>query len=141
MFQSVGMDAFGYVIDLAHFDIVTIFLATFVVAIVVIYTRKTRTRYNLPPGPAGWPILGIIPMMNRAENDGKPTQTVMTELSEQYGSVFSFRLGSRLIVCVNTLEAAKEAFNNVDICGREATLLQSIPGCPGEGKHYVTFDL
>ena len=133
MFYSTEMDAFGYVIDYAHLDLVTIFLATFVVT-AIIYTLKNQTRYNLPPGPAGWPILGIILMMSRAEKEGKPTQKVMTELCRQYGNVFSFRLGPRLIVCVNTFEAAKEAFNNVNICGREATLLQSIPGCPGEGK-------
>ncbi|XP_072027338.1 cytochrome P450 2J6-like [Amphiura filiformis] len=115
-------------------DVTTLFivLLCLILAIAFIIQRRCR-RQNLPPGPMGWPGIGIIPILSRAEHHGKHPHTVMSELCHRYGTVFSFRLGTRLVVCLNTLESIKEAFNNNDICAREATLLHSIPGCPGEG--------
>ena len=118
----------------------SIFVCCLALTIIFISRRIWHRReQNLPPGPLGWPVIGIIPILSRAERQGKHAHTVMSELCHRYGNVFSFRLGNRLVVCLNSLQAIKEAFNNNDICGREATLLHSIPGCPGEGKFLLFY--
>ncbi|XP_022108906.1 cytochrome P450 2C15-like [Acanthaster planci] len=59
----------------------------------------------LPPGPWGWPIIGIMPTLAH----GYP-QKIITEMSKTYGSVMSFKLGSHLAVVLNDFDTIKEAF-------------------------------
>ncbi|XP_071790276.1 cytochrome P450 2C1-like [Asterias amurensis] len=62
-------------------------------------------RLQLPPGPWGWPILGIIPSLDR-----EAPQYTIAEMSKTYGPVVSFRLGSHLVVVLNDYDSIREAF-------------------------------
>ena len=58
---------------------------------------------NYPPGPFPLPIIGNI---NRVK---KRSFESFSELSKQYGDVFSISLGMKRVVVVNTIESAREA--------------------------------
>lgn len=78
--------------------LVTVFLAS------VTFIQWFYTPSQIPPGPLGWPIVGVLPMLGDA-----PYKTVQ-RWWDQYGDVFSIRMGSQLVVVVNGVEAMKEAF-------------------------------
>ncbi|XP_077988671.1 cytochrome P450 2J5-like [Glandiceps talaboti] len=59
---------------------------------------------NLPPGPWGLPIVGILPYLE--ENPGKS----YTRMAAKYGDIFSVRLGGRLAIVLNGYDAMREAF-------------------------------
>ncbi|XP_038058639.1 cytochrome P450 2C15-like [Patiria miniata] len=59
----------------------------------------------LPPGPWGWPILGIMPSLA----GGKPHH-VLTEMSKTYGPIMSFMMGSFRTVVLSDYDLIKEAF-------------------------------
>jgi cytochrome P450 len=50
---------------------------------------RTRTQFPRPPGPAGYPLLGILPYLRR-----NPLQ-FLTNAARQYGDVVCLRLGPR----------------------------------------------
>ena len=87
-------------------------LASFLLALVSVNGRRLlrrRKRMRLPPGPRGWPIVGILPYLD-ADN---PAQSVW-DMSKQYGTVFCGRLGSHMAVFLNDYDSIKEAFSRKD---------------------------
>ena len=59
-------------------------------------------RKNLPPGPNGVPVLGYIPFIP-ADYGNK-----LKQLYEQYGKIFSMRLGSTDVVFISDFEVIKK---------------------------------
>ncbi|XP_071493450.1 cytochrome P450 2J4-like [Diadema antillarum] len=70
---------------------------------------RRRNRKRLPPGPRGWPIVGMLPYLDK----DNPAQSIW-EMSKQYGVVFSGRLGSHQAVFLNDYDSIKEAFTRKD---------------------------
>jgi cytochrome P450 len=62
----------------------------------------------LPPGPAGWPILGSISLL------GPLPHRDLHKLSQEYGPLFSIRLGSVRMVVVSTSQLAEEVLKTHD---------------------------
>ncbi|XP_038050791.1 cytochrome P450 2U1-like [Patiria miniata] len=58
---------------------------------------KNQKMYQMPPGPKGWPILGSLVHLSGVGRD-----EFLFGLVRQYGGVFSLRLGSQLVVVVNS---------------------------------------
>ncbi|XP_070558203.1 vitamin D 25-hydroxylase-like [Ptychodera flava] len=73
---------------------------------------------NLPPGPVGLPLVGVIPWLTT--NPGKWYH----EVAKKYGDVISVRLGSNLAVILHGYDAVKEAFveNRSSFSGRPDNL-------------------
>ncbi|XP_033628617.1 cytochrome P450 2U1-like [Asterias rubens] len=65
---------------------------------------RSRTSKRMPNGPLGLPFIGYIPFMGR-----KPYLTFV-RLARRYGSIFSVRLGTKLVVVLNGRKAIREAF-------------------------------
>ncbi|XP_054749075.2 cytochrome P450 2J4-like [Lytechinus pictus] len=87
----------------------TYVLALISLLLAMIFRGRSRRRGKLPPGPMGWPILGMLPYLD----PDNPAQSVW-DMSKQYGSVFCGRLGSHLAVFLNDYETIKEAFSRKD---------------------------
>ncbi len=81
---------------------VTVFLLVFVGVLMII--SYMRAPGNLPPGPRGVPVMGVIPFM------GKKPYLQIQAWWRQYGDVYSMYMGSRLVMVVNGIEAMKECF-------------------------------
>ncbi|MCD7454036.1 hypothetical protein HAX54_023303 [Datura stramonium] len=69
-------------------------------------SHKEESR--LPPGPCGLPIVGFLPFL-------RPNlHHQLTELSQQYGPIYKFWLGSKLCVVLNSPSLAKEVVRDQD---------------------------
>ncbi|XP_077990972.1 cytochrome P450 2C20-like [Glandiceps talaboti] len=79
---------------------VLLFCVTF---LIVTYVRTLR-KWNYPPGPLGWPIIGSLGSL------GQRPYITFTEMAKAYGDVFSLKLGNRLVVVLNGYDAIREAF-------------------------------
>ncbi|KAL5549599.1 hypothetical protein UlMin_004830 [Ulmus minor] len=71
---------------------------------------KTRRRHNsnLPPSPPSLPIIGHLHLLKSSAYE------TFRSLSKKYGSVFSLRFGSRLVVVVSSPSAVEECFTKND---------------------------
>lgn len=78
---------------------------------------------QLPPGPWGVPFLGYLPYVKTAPH------TLFTKLSRKYGSTFSFRFGSHLIVVLSDYKTIRTAFRRECFSARpENEITQLIEG-------------
>lgn len=69
-------------------------------------SRKAESR--LPPGPRGLPIVGFLPFL-------RPNlHHQLTELSQRYGPIYKFWLGSKLCVVLNSPSLAKQVVRDQD---------------------------
>ena len=69
------------------------------------YVYATRKSKGIPPGPTIWlPVMGNIPNLI-----GKDVLKVFQSLHKQHGDVFSFYMGSQLMVVLNGYGTIKEA--------------------------------
>jgi len=60
---------------------------------------------NVPPGPTGLPIVGLIPRVRK-----KPLHEVYREWRKQYGDIFSMKLGPKLFVVIIGDDNVRDAF-------------------------------
>ncbi|XP_066494455.1 cytochrome P450 2G1-like isoform X2 [Tiliqua scincoides] len=65
--------------------------------------NKNRSK-NLPPGPFSWPVLGGLPSLKEAS-----LLQSFLKLREQYGDVFSLRLGPQLVTVLCGYKMVKAA--------------------------------
>ncbi|XP_077998172.1 cytochrome P450 2F3-like [Glandiceps talaboti] len=75
---------------------------TFILTLVILVLFFRRPT-NLPPGPYGLPIVGALFALDR-----KPYKT-FKKWSKVHGEVISVRLGTELVVVLNSREAMKDA--------------------------------
>ncbi|EEF51100.1 (S)-N-methylcoclaurine 3'-hydroxylase isozyme 1 [Ricinus communis] len=69
---------------------------------------KPSSTPPLPPGPFQWPVLGNILQL------GNKPHISLTHFARIYGSVFSLKLGTQLVVVGSTREAAMEILKTRD---------------------------
>ncbi|XP_070561957.1 cytochrome P450 2U1-like [Ptychodera flava] len=82
------------------------FLRVVFVLIVILATTLWYLHYrrNLPPGPLGLPLIGCLFRL------GERPHKKFKEWAKVYGDVFSVRIGTELVVILNSNRAIKEAF-------------------------------
>ena len=102
-------------------------LAITVVALLVytVYLRIQRT-LKLPPGPYGYPILGILPFIK------KEFHLCLYDYSKKFGKIMSLKMGIEDIVVLSDYKIIKKAFQTRNFTARPKTPLQTILG--GYGK-------
>ncbi|XP_070558201.1 cytochrome P450 2J4-like [Ptychodera flava] len=81
------------------FDILVLLVTIF--TLIVWFINRPK---NLPPGPWGLPLVGVLPSLM-----SDPGVWSM-EMAKKYGDVISVRLGSKLAVILHGYDAVKEAF-------------------------------
>lgn len=85
-----------------------LFLPLSFILIFISYTLYHRFRFNLPPGPRPYPIVGNL-------YDVKPVRfRCYAEWAQQYGPIISVWFGSILNVVVTNSELAKEVLKEKD---------------------------
>ncbi|XP_074642650.1 cytochrome P450 1A1-like [Tubulanus polymorphus] len=89
-------------------DVVTLTLIACLLAIV--YLFLSRKRYNLPPGPNGYPFFGNT---FEFKKEGRPLYKYLIELAKEHGDIFNFRLGigrPENVIVLNNVDLTTEAF-------------------------------
>ncbi|XP_013412375.1 cytochrome P450 2D17-like [Lingula anatina] len=74
-----------------------------------------RDSKNVPPGPWGLPVVGVLPFL------GRDPQLTMMQWAKRYGNVFSVRMGTKTaVILMNGYEAIREVFQKkgADCSGR-----------------------
>ncbi|PAA75269.1 hypothetical protein BOX15_Mlig009966g3 [Macrostomum lignano] len=84
-------------------------------AVALLYAARAYYRvYRLPPGPLGLPILGRLPWL-----DLKHLEESQEKMRHQYGGIYSYRMGSRLMIVVSSYELLKEMLSEDVFSGRQ----------------------
>jgi hypothetical protein len=99
----------------------------FGVLAVVRLVQWYRQLLSLPPGPWGLPLFGYLPFMK-----GVDLHLRFGELAKKYGSMFSARLGTQLVVVLSDYRIIRETFRREEFTGRPHTEFINILG--GYGK-------
>ncbi|TVU39566.1 hypothetical protein EJB05_12992 [Eragrostis curvula] len=74
----------------------------------VMHSRRAR-KYNLPPGPRPWPVIGNLNLM------GELPHRSVRELSARYGPLMSLRFGSVPVVVGSSVDAARFILKTHDV--------------------------
>ncbi|KAJ8570581.1 hypothetical protein K7X08_037553 [Anisodus acutangulus] len=82
-------------------------LLTFVVSI-ILWTRNWKSPKLPPKIPGSWPIIGHLRGFGDGEN--VPLARTFGKLSDQYGPIFTIKLGMFRYCVINNWEAAKDCF-------------------------------
>jgi len=114
-----------------------LFVSLVFVVLVLILLRVVQVYWyirTLPPGPWGVPLLGYLPFLSGVAHQQ------FTEMSKKYGSTFSLRLGSQLIVVLSDYKSIRKAFRREAFSGRPVNDISAIIEGYGEllqlSKHY-----
>ena len=92
----------AYLVDaLAEHSFLIISLALVIVLLSLRYARPSAERK--PPGPWSLPVIGNIFLFGLAPHKN------VTKLAQQYGKIFSMKLGSREVIILNDIDTVKEA--------------------------------
>lgn len=81
---------------------------------------------SLPPGPLGFPLLGVWPSLKG------DLHIFYKDLSLKYGPIFSARFGSQLVIVLSSYKSIREAFCKEVFTGRPSTEFTKI--LQGYGK-------
>ena len=83
------------------------------VVLVILYKRHRQNDRpkNLPPGPRGWPIIGMLPTLAI----GDPAKKLI-EIGKTYGDIFSFSGWDRMMLwCSTILSWSRKRFRDLEI--------------------------
>nr|AUV64095.1 flavonoid 3'5'hydroxylase [Euphorbia pulcherrima] len=68
-----------------------------------------RSSLPLPPGPKGWPLVGVLPLL------GSMPHVKLAELAKKYGPVMFLKMGTSIMVVASTPAAAKAFLKTLDL--------------------------
>ena len=120
VFKSVISENLGQM-QFSH----TLFI--FVLTMIILrLIQHVRFNLRLPPGPSGYPILGMIPKIK------KEFHLQLFDYSKSFGKIFSLKMGNQLIVVLSDHKLIKSAFGKSEFAARPKTAFGNILG--GYGK-------
>jgi len=108
-------------------------LALCLIIALLVGLKSIRQTLKLPPGPTGFPIVGIIPLIK------KEFHLLLFDYSKIFGKIVSFKMGSETIVVLSDYKTIKKAFQSRDFVARPKSELSSLLG--GYGKKNKDFFL
>ncbi|XP_030848266.1 cytochrome P450 2J2-like isoform X4 [Strongylocentrotus purpuratus] len=103
-------------------------LATALVGLMAAWFVKHLMRLpkNLPPGPTGLPLLGVV---SKFFGTSDPL-ALLSEWADMYGEITSFNIGTQLVVLLNAYEVVAEAFRHPDLQDRpRCRIKEEVSGC------------
>ncbi|KAG4997944.1 hypothetical protein AAZX31_10G191300 [Glycine max] len=84
-------------------------LAFFLSGLIFFLKHKSKSKskkFNLPPGPPGWPIVGNLFQVARS---GKPFFEYVNDVRLKYGSIFTLKMGTRTMIILTDSKLVHEA--------------------------------
>ena len=97
------------------------------IALTIYYAiLQYRKVQKLPPGPWGYPIVGMLYKIN------KEFHLFLTDYVKLFGKVFSLQMGNSTLVVLSDHKLIKKAFQSRDFSARPRTVLTNLFG--GYGK-------
>ncbi|XP_023931748.1 cytochrome P450 2J6-like, partial [Lingula anatina] len=118
-------------IAVAAFPDTPVLLCAVVVIFLLILWKQRKTN-GLPPGPWGFPVVGVLPFL------GTDPHLVMVGWAKKYGDIFSVRLGTKTTVVLTGYEAIRDVFQ------RKGALTSGRPRIPTfdflHGKGFLCTD-
>lgn len=120
-----GLVLWNFLLEECSTKILAVFLA---VLVLVRTLQMLKEASSLPPGPWGLPILGSLPFLKG------DLHLHFRDLTHKYGSLFSTRLGSQLIVVLSDYKMIRDAFRKEEFTGRPNTEFTDL--LDGYGKLY-----
>ncbi|XP_013389735.1 cytochrome P450 2J2-like [Lingula anatina] len=72
--------------------------------LLLLWLARQRDRFNLPPGPWGFPVVGVLPLLD------KDPQLTMMKWAKKYGNIFTVKMGTTTTVILNGYEAIRDVF-------------------------------
>ncbi|XP_038061587.1 cytochrome P450 2F2-like [Patiria miniata] len=108
-------------------------MTTVILCLVILLALRVifKARY-LPPGPWGFPWLGMVPyfwLVGRL--DGVQRHEALAHLAARYGKVFSFTVLGKLVLVLSNKEAVEEVFRRQELNDRPKVWIKNGP--KGEG--------
>ena len=94
--------------------------------IALMIIRSIGQTLKLPPGPKGFPIVGILPLIK------KEFHLMLFDYSKIFGKILSFKMGSETVVVLSDYKTIKKAFQTRDFVARPKSELSSLLGGYGE---------
>ncbi|XWS75342.1 hypothetical protein CRYUN_Cryun01aG0078300 [Craigia yunnanensis] len=92
----------------SFYHLVFTLIAFFISCLIFFLSRKSKSkRLNLPPGPPGWLVVGNLFQVVRS---GKPFFEYVDDLRQQYGPIFTLRMGIRTMIILSDANLCHEAF-------------------------------
>ncbi|XP_010060881.1 cytochrome P450 82A3-like [Eucalyptus grandis] len=89
-----------------------IILAILVLSIFVVFKSTSSSKLKAPPEAAGaWPVIGHLPILAKSKLPHK----TLASMADQFGPIFTIRLGMFRALVVSGSEIAKECFTKNDI--------------------------
>ncbi len=105
----------------------TMHLALALAAIVVFKVFKKY--WSLPPGPWGYPILGMVPYIK------KEFHLFMDDYAKQFGKIYTFKMGQQQMLVLSDYKMIKRVFQNKEFANRPRSELLTI--IKGYGKKLI----
>ena len=104
-------------------------IAIFLLTILLVKLAQIiRINQRLPPGPTGYPYLGMIPKIK------KEFHLQLFDYSKSFGKIFSLKMGNQLIVVLSDHKLIKSAFGKSEFAARPKTEFGNMLG--GYGKQH-----
>ncbi|KAL6964126.1 hypothetical protein U1Q18_035183, partial [Sarracenia purpurea var. burkii] len=91
------------------FYLISVASPLFLLLLTKLLKQKQTPPKNPPPSPPSFPIVGHLHLLK------EPIHRTLEHLSKRYGSVFTLRFGSRLVLVVSSPSAVEECFTKNDI--------------------------
>ncbi|KAI4355380.1 hypothetical protein L6164_004160 [Bauhinia variegata] len=91
-----------------------------VIPIILVFKYKQKNWRNAPPGPVGWPIVGILPRISARLHED------FYELAKQYGPLMSLKMGVKPAIVVSSPEMAYEVLKVQDAVVSSRAITEAI---------------
>ncbi|CAH8382220.1 unnamed protein product [Eruca vesicaria subsp. sativa] len=98
---------------------------TLVMLLKKLITNRNRKKLSLPPGPTGWPIIGMIPAMLKSRPVFRWLHSIMKQLNTEIACV---KLGNTHVITVTCPKIAREILKQQDalFASRPMTYAQNV---------------
>ncbi|PRQ20942.1 putative cytochrome P450 [Rosa chinensis] len=120
--------------------VVLAFSIIFLYSLILKYSSRVARKLNLPPQACGArPIIGHLHLLR---GSSEPAHIVLGKMADQYGPIFTMKMGMKRTIVVSNSEMAKECLktNDVIFAGRPKGLARETLGYDGAFFVFSRYD-
>lgn len=93
----------------------------FTLYVVIVFIKQLEKRRKLPPGPTGYPFLGLVGELLPLNSIHK----ALTAIGKSYGRHFQFNFLGKRVVVLRSASIVEKAFDDVTCDDRKETFFQN----------------